>query len=67
MPLPEPTVCLRCGRILHGDAELGEIADAAVGSLDRMRLVLPPGVRVALRMVADEMVCRAGRCGGSRA
>jgi hypothetical protein len=55
--------CARCGRLLHPDRELGQLCGAALDALERMRLVVPGGVKVALRMVSEEMLCRAGACG----
>jgi hypothetical protein len=54
--------CPRCGRVLHDDWELGELCGAARASLERMKLAIPPGVKVALELVRDEMICRIGKC-----
>lgn len=54
--------CARCGRLQHSDHELGLLCEAAFDALERMRLVVPGGVKIALRLVRDEMACRGGTC-----
>ena len=54
--------CPRCGRKLHDDWELGQLAEAALDALERMKLCIPGGVKVCLELVRNEMACRVGVC-----
>lgn len=57
-----PPACSRCGRALHGDREIGDLAEVALHELKNRRLVVPDTIPAALRTIADEMWCRFGVC-----
>ncbi len=57
--------CPRCGAPLYDNWELRELSLAALAALERYKLALPDGVKLALRLVAQNMNCRDQRCEAS--
>lgn len=56
--------CSSCGRALHDDRDLLELAEATLNSIRSRGLVVPDMVAAFVRIVRSEMACRLGACQG---
>lgn len=57
-----PPHCPQCGALIKSPEALARLATDVEKAIASMKLVLPPIVKPGIKVLAENLKCRAGRC-----